>query len=122
MYERITRQIGVLKQLLSTVDPDQAPPATAVELNKRVQKMVEEYNGKAKAAAPNRLAALLHPLDETVADHAAVKALISGEEAAAPPADPPAAGQPIKPQLGTPMRIPDEEVRRMEERAAQEAR
>jgi 2',3'-cyclic-nucleotide 2'-phosphodiesterase (5'-nucleotidase family) len=125
MHERITRQIGVLKQLLSTVDPGQAPPATAVELNKRIRKMVEEYNGKAKVAAPNRLAALLHPLDETVADHAAVKALITGEKAA-PPADPPAgavpAGQPIKPQLGTPMRIPDEEVRRMEERAAQEAR
>ena len=124
VHQRITMQIGVLKQLLSTVDPGQAPPDTAVELNKRILDMLEDYNKLRSSSAPHTLAVNLIPLNDKVANHPAVDALIKGQE---PAKDPPAGAteltpQPVMIEKGTPMKIPEEELRKIEEQAKMEAR
>ena len=124
VYQRISMQIGVLKQLLTTVDPGQAPPATAVELNKSILGMLKDYNEMRSSSAPHTLAVNMIPLNDKVANHPAVDALIKGQAAAM---DPPAGAtsapaQPAMIQVDKRVRISDEEIRKLEQKAQDEAR
>lgn len=125
VYWRISRQIDLLKQLLSTVDKGAEPPAQAVEVHKQLKRDIEAYKALGAAGGAARLAATVIGLDETVPEQAAVSALIKGKQAAVPAspateviAEPSA--PPAKPVLGTPIQIPDEVVQEMDRKKARQ--
>ena len=112
MYQRINMQVGVLKNLLSTVDPGQPPPDTAVELNKRIQGIMKDYQKAQEREEPHTLAVTMHPLDDKVPDHPAVSALLKRQPAAA---DPPSDAPPVKLHVAQPVPLAPEELRRIEQ-------
>jgi len=122
LYHRIQMQVGVLKQLLATVDPGQPPPDTAVELNKRLQGIIQEYKKMQEETAPNTLAVTMHPLDDKVPDHPAVNALLKRQQPAAalPPgvAVPQVVAPTARIQLVEPVKLAPEELRRIQEEEA----
>ncbi len=119
-YQGIVQQIAVLKQLLSTVDPDQEPPPPAVELDRRLKEQIKAYREMGAAAGDTRLAASLINLDDTVPEHPAVTALVKGKKAAT--GDPAAAAQPTRAVVGTPIQIPGEVIRELDREAALKGR
>ena len=122
-YWSIQQQLGVLKQLLSTVDPGQEPPAQAVEVNRLVTEQIKKYKEMSPDGGSNTLSASMIPLDDSVQDHPAVAALVNGKKGAAAPSAA-AAVHPTKtgPIVGTPMRIPQEVVDEVDRQAAQQRR